>query len=132
MSNITLLHHITLEIPLGSEQQARQFYGDLLHLTEIPIPKALRNHEHGSVWYAVDQESHQQLHLGPVEEFLPPRRGHGAFLLHDLAALRQALEQAGVLIQEAVPEPGWVRCYAFDPFGNKIELRQLLRPEEEG
>lgn len=119
---INFIHHVTLEMPRGRETEARQFYTGRVGLTEIEIPASLRDHEGSSVWFAVD--AIQQLHLGPVEAFVPPHRAHVAFQVEDLATLRNELQNAGVRLQIAKPEPGWQRCYVFDPFGNKLELRQ--------
>lgn len=128
-SEAVVVHHVTLEIPFGGENQARQFYGQLLGFPEMEIPAPLRQHEHGSVWFALNAA--QQLHLGPVEAFRPQRRGHVAFLIQDLGALQRVFQQAGIAVQTAVPEPGWVRCYARDPFGNKLEFRQRLPAGQE-
>lgn len=123
-SYISFIHHVTLEMPFGGEDLARQFYGGLLGLPERKIPETLRDHEGGSVWFAVS--AHQQLHLGPVQAFSPPRRAHIAFQVADLAILQGTLRQANTRLQTAKQEPGWLRCYAFDPFGNKLEFRQHI------
>lgn len=119
-----MLHHATMEMPPGREAAARHFYGELLGLREITIPLTLRGHEHGGIWYEASADGKQQVHLGPVEPFQPQRRGHLAFCVQNLASLRTTLLEAGIRIEEAVPEPGWTRFYARDPFGNRLELRE--------
>lgn len=121
-SPIFSIHHMTLEMPFGGDDLARQFYTGLLGLTEMEIPETLCDHEGGSVWFAVS--TNQQLHLGPVEAFSPQRRAHVAFQVADLIILQDKFQRAGIRLQAAKQEPGWQRCYAFDPFGNKLELRQ--------
>ncbi len=116
------IHHVTLEMPQGGEAHARHFYTHVLGLTEIEIPAPLREHEGGSVWFALGAQ--QQVHLGPVENFHPQRRAHVAFQITDLPRLHTLCQQAGVRLQPAKEEPGWLRWYAFDPFGNKLEFRQ--------
>lgn len=128
-SHISFIHHITLEMPFGGDSLARQFYAGLLGLTEIEIPETLRDHEGGSVWFAMS--ANQQLHLGPVKAFSPQRRAHVAFQVADLALLQFALRQANTRLQTAKQEHGWLRFYAFDPFGNKLEFRQRIQPEKE-
>ena len=129
------LHHATLEYPLGEseqactsyEQQARQFYGTLLHLEEIDIPSVFRavNHDTDGIWFSfADGGGYQQLHLGPVKNFQAKPRGHIAVQVHHLEEMLAVLRASGVVIQEAIQEPGWLRCYIFDPFGNKLELRE--------
>jgi len=135
-SNVIGLHHVTLEYPLGDtpescaehERQARHFYGTLLGLHEIEIPPEFRaaNHDIDGIWFTIDPAGYQQLHLGPVTQFQAKPRGHVALQVHHLEELRTRLQEAGVRIQEAIQEPGWQRCYAFDPFGNKLELREIL------
>ncbi len=131
------LHHATLEYPLGEdqqacsdyEQQARQFYSTLLRLEEIAIPSVFRavNHDTDGLWFSfADGGGYQQLHLGPVKNFQAKPRGHIALQVHHLEEVFAALRAAGVRIQEAIQEPGWTRCYVFDPFGNKLELREQL------
>ncbi len=124
LHGVVMLHHVTIEIPPDHEVAARHFYGELLGLREIDIPFALRGHEHGGIWYEASPDGRQQVHLGPVEIFQPQRRGHLAFLMQNLASLHEKLLQAGIQIEEAVPEPGWTRFYARDPFGNRLELRE--------
>ncbi len=119
--SISGVHHITVEIPRGGEEEARTFYGRVLGLTEIMIPEALQ--EHGGVWFACGE---QQLHIGPVPRFEPQPRGHPAFLVDDLTHLQARLHAVGAAVEEAIQEPGWVRCYGRDPFGNRLEFRQQL------
>lgn len=122
------LHHVTIELPVGQEALARNFYCTLLGLKEIPMPDAFTPlGEHMGIWLACGD---QQLHLGPVARFQPPARGHIALLIEQLAPTRERLKAAGVAIQEAIAEPGYIRCYVSDPFGNRIELRQRLNTLE--
>ncbi|MEO0151467.1 MAG: hypothetical protein ABIL52_05675 [candidate division WOR-3 bacterium] len=39
---------------------------------------------------------------------------------------RQRLTFYGIEIEEAIPIPGWDRCYCRDPFGNRIEFIQRI------
>lgn len=56
--------------------------------------------------------------------FAPARKAHPAFLVRDLAALEARLAQAGVAITPDQRVPGVRRCYASDPFGNRLEFIQ--------
>ncbi|SRR5579875_50323 len=120
---VVMIHHATIEFPSGREDEARHFYGDILGLREVSIPVSLSEHERGGVWYEASPDGSQQVHLGPVRAFRPQERGHIALFIHHLDALREKFLQAGVRIRPAVPEPGWNRFYAFDPFGNRLEFR---------
>ncbi len=44
----------------------------------------------------------------------------------DLAELLRRLETHGVAIEEAVPIRNRPRCFVRDPFGNLIELTQIV------
>lgn len=113
------IHHVTIEIPLDSEEVARAFYGNFLGLKEIEIPDALQSH--GGIWFRCGD---QQLHIGPIPDgFQPQRRGHPAFIVDDLELWQQHLEEAGAKVEDAVQEPGWLRFYSRDPFGNRLEFR---------
>ena len=111
--------HIQLAMPAGGEAEARRFYADLLGLTEIakPAPLAPR----GGCWFV---GVGIQIHLGVEQPFAPARKAHPAFLVADLEQGRQGLEAAGVATTPDDSVPGVRRCYAADPFGNRIEFIQ--------
>ncbi|HEX4033321.1 MAG TPA: VOC family protein [Solirubrobacteraceae bacterium] len=116
------LHHLLLAMPAGREAQAREFYGGLLGLEELPKPAQLATR--GGCWF---QGNSLQLHLGVEEDFRPARKAHPAFEVRGLAALRERLEQAGVEVADDAPLGGYDRFYAFDPFGNRLELIEASR-----
>ena len=43
-------------------------------------------------------------------------------MVDDVCALTARLRAAGVRVVDDEPLEGWVRVYADDPFGNRIEL----------
>lgn len=116
---VTGLDHAQIGMPVGDEDAARRFYGELLGLTEVPKPAPLA--EHGGCWF-VRSGGGVALHLGVDPDFRPARKAHVALLVDDLAGLRAALERAGVTIVDDDVSIGARRCYAFDPFGNRLEL----------
>lgn len=118
-SMITGFDHIQLAMPPGGEAAARTFYSALLGLVEIPKPAPLA--PRGGCWFAGPG---LQLHLGVEEPFVPARKAHPAFLVRDLAALEARLAAAGVAITPDQSVPGVRRCYAGDPFGNRLEFIQ--------
>ena len=113
------LDHMQLAMPAGGEPEARRFYADLLGLTEIakPAPLAAR----GGCWFI---GTGIQMHLGIEQPFAPARKAHPAFLVADLEECRRRLEAAGVATTPDDTVPGVRRCYAADPFGNRIEFIQ--------
>jgi hypothetical protein len=111
------IDHVQVLAPTGSEDAARSFFGGLLELDEVPKPEALAGR--GGVWFAVGP---QQLHVSVEDDFRPAARAHPAFVVDDLDALRERLEQAAVPTRDDVPFEGLRRFHANDPFGNRIEF----------
>jgi catechol 2,3-dioxygenase-like lactoylglutathione lyase family enzyme len=116
------IDHVQLAMPAGCENAARGFYGDLLGLTELAKPADLARR--GGVWF---QAGSRQLHLGVEADFRPAKKAHPAFLVHDLAELRQRLLANGHAPQDDEPLAGYERFYASDPFGNRLEF---LEPKD--
>jgi catechol 2,3-dioxygenase-like lactoylglutathione lyase family enzyme len=119
MSGVVALDHLQLAMPRGREAEARAFYGDILGLEELIKPPNLARR--GGVWFALGS---QQLHLGIEEDFRAARKAHPAFLVRDLAALRERLVAHGYKPYEDEPLAGYRRCYVADPFGNRLELME--------
>jgi len=112
------IDHVQLAMPPGGESLARQFYGELLGLVEIPKPPNLA--ARGGAWF---QCGRLQLHLGVESEFRPARKAHPALLVRDLDGLLEVLIAAGCEVKhDSEPVPGFARAFTFDPFGNRIEL----------
>ena len=120
--SIPTIHHVQIAMPQGGEDAARQFYGDLLGLQELPKPASLR--DRGGVWFRSDT---LELHIGVDHPFVPAIKAHVAFQPKSLDELRSGLAQAGFVIVEDEPLEGYVRFYTTDPFGNRVEL---LAPAE--
>lgn len=111
------IDHVQLVIPEGAESVARQFYGDLLGLTEIAKPPHLV--ARGGCWFALGT---QQLHLGADACFRPATRAHVALVTDALDTLRARLDGAGHLVQDDEPFDGRHHFFSADPFGNRIEF----------
>ena len=119
------IDHVQVAIPPGGEKRARWFYGELLGLPEVAKPETLAGR--GGCWF---QCGPQQVHCGVEAEIAPTRR-HPAFLTDGLAALRERLAANGIVTSEDAPLPGFARFYAVDPFGNRLELLEVIASEEE-
>lgn len=124
MFDWTRLDHVLLTIPTGSEDDAREFYGDVLGLDEIPKPDSLA--EHGGLWFRVGDD---QIHLG-TEDRQPPSKRHPAFEITDVEAARAHLEDVGIETTDEPPIPGRDRFSFRDPFGNRIELLEVTESSE--
>lgn len=113
------LHHVQLAIPRGSEDAARDFFCQLLGMTEIPKPPVLA--ARGGLWV---RSGTAELHLGVEDPFRPARKAHPGLLVDDLAALCDRLRGAGHTVEPDGLLPGFRRAYVHDPFGNRIELME--------
>jgi hypothetical protein len=112
------IDHVQLAIPAGGEALARQFYGVILGLTEIPKPPNLA--ARGGAWF---QCGPMQLHLGVESEFRPSKKAHPALLVSELVGLLEALTTAGFEVKyDTELIEGFDRAFTSDPFGNRIEL----------
>ena len=114
------LDHVQICIPTGKENEARQFYSNIIGLTEIAKPEALTRS--GGLWYRVGDI---QLHIGTESEINRSKR-HPAFEITDLEKAKMHLAKNGVTIREEIQIPGCKRFSFFDPFGNRIELLEKL------
>jgi catechol 2,3-dioxygenase-like lactoylglutathione lyase family enzyme len=116
-TRLVAIDHVQLGMPSGGEGAARAFYGSLLGLEEVPKPPALA--ARGGVWFTAEGVA---VHLGVEAEFRPAAKAHPAFVVDDLAALRERLAGAGAAPIEDDTGLGVDRCYVMDPFGNRLEL----------
>ncbi|MCC7187314.1 MAG: VOC family protein [Anaerolineales bacterium] len=137
---ILSIHHVQLAMPAGEEDTARVFYIHLLGFTEIAKPPELA--KRGGLWLqtvsnvqtAVELPSEHelpaatvQLHLGVENDFRPARKAHPAFIVDDLDLLLEKIQAAGYEWDLSQPPlDGFKRAHVFDPFGNRIELMEIL------
>jgi catechol 2,3-dioxygenase-like lactoylglutathione lyase family enzyme len=117
------LHHVQVLCPAGGEKAARGFYGSLLGLREISKPAALAR---DGVWFELDDA--RQVHVGVARAADQPtrNRSHLAIQVDDLDRLVSRLRQRDVLVSEPPPVQGWKRVQVRDPFGNGVELLQIV------
>ena len=119
--HIARLDHVQLAMPTGCEEQARWFYRDLLGIAEVAKPPHLA--ARGGCWF---ENGALKVHLGVDADFRPARKAHPAFVVADLAQLAVSLRAAGCSVIADEPLEGYDRLYVDDPFGNRIELMELL------
>ena len=119
---ILSIHHVQLAMPECAEEEAREFYARILGFTEIPKPGALA--KRGGAWF---ESGAAQLHLGVEKDFHPARKAHPAFIVDDLDAVIEKIQRAGYEWDLSQPElEGFKRCHVYDPFGNRIELMEIV------
>jgi catechol 2,3-dioxygenase-like lactoylglutathione lyase family enzyme len=112
------IDHVQITVPRGQEQAARDFYCNVLGLTEIEKPDALK--PRGGFWLKV---ADRELHVGTEEGVnRQATKAHVAFAVDDLAFWRTRLTEADFALEDGVPIPGCERFEFRDPFGNRVEL----------
>ncbi len=118
--SITGIDHVQLAIPEGGEDAMRGFFIGLLGFTEVPKP---RNLSPSGLWL---ESGPVALHVGVDNDFRPATKAHPAFLVDDLAGLRERLAAEGYPTKDDKPVEGYKRFFTSDPFGNRIELMQRV------
>jgi catechol 2,3-dioxygenase-like lactoylglutathione lyase family enzyme len=114
------IDHVQLAAPPGCEDDARQFFGELLGLRELPKPPALAGR--GGLWF---QCGPQEIHIGIEKDFYPAKKAHPAIRLRDEASIKELkarLKSAGVAIRDDRDIEDAARFFAQDPWGNRLEF----------
>lgn len=113
------LDHVQLAMPAGREDEARRFYEGVLGIPEKAKPASLA--ARGGCWF---ESGDIKIYLGIDPNFVPARKAHPAFIVHDLIGLTARLQEAGYAVTEDRPVDGCDRAFVADPFGNRIELME--------
>ena len=115
---VTSLHHVNVTVPSELEAATKNFYRDVLGLTQVPKPAASRQ---SGAWYQVGP---MQLHLSIEDEPQQISSRHICFTVSNLAEAEDRFRAAGV---EVIPDPRpgkTPRFYVRDPGGNQLEIAQ--------
>jgi catechol 2,3-dioxygenase-like lactoylglutathione lyase family enzyme len=116
---VTKLHHVNVTVPAELEKAAKEFYGSVVGLKQIPKPATSRQ---SGAWYEV---GNAQLHLSVEAEEPPLSSRHVCFTVSDLGKAEQRFRAAGVeIIPDPRPNPDSPRFYVRDPGGNQLEIAQ--------
>ena len=110
------LNHVALVI--DDLEKAREFYGDVLGLSEIERPPEVRSVI--GTWYALGD---RQLHLMVMEDHPESSSRHFAIEIDGMDELLDRLEAGGFEVEDSF---GFLefkrRKFTRDPSGNRIEL----------
>jgi catechol 2,3-dioxygenase-like lactoylglutathione lyase family enzyme len=120
MNMVIALHHVNVTVPAELEQAAKDFYGAVLGLKQVPKPTDARP---SGAWYQIGAN---QLHLSVESEYSRPLSSrHVCFTVSDLKAAETRFREAGIeIIPDARPVEGTSRFYVRDPGGNMLEITQ--------
>lgn len=116
------LHHAQITIPKGTEEQAKDFYCQVLGLEEIEKPVSLQGR--GGFWLQVGDK---EVHVGTEDGFDRfTTKAHLAYQVEDVSYWRSILIEKGIKILDSVSIPNFDRFEFRDPFGNRVEMIQQL------
>ena len=112
------IDHVQLAMP-ADQADAIAFYEGVLGFPWAPKPPHLA--ARGGCWF---ERADLKVHLGVDPEFRPATKAHPALIVDDAAFARAAAGADRVVDDE--PLEGYDRIYVHDPFGNRLELLELL------
>ncbi len=112
--------HIHICVPAERLEEAKQFYTGIIGLQQIERPDHIFSN--AGYWFNIGDI---QLHIG-VEPALGRSIRHTAMQVADVAAARELLEKNHIEITEEPIIPGRTRFAFIDPFGNRMELLQMI------
>lgn len=108
-------------IPEGAEEEARNFYGKVLGLQELNnLGFVIPNR---AIWF---QMGDIQLHLRAENLVGQLSQRHPAFEVSNLSVAEALLTSHGISVKHESPIPGRNRFSFRDPFGNRIELIEVI------
>jgi catechol 2,3-dioxygenase-like lactoylglutathione lyase family enzyme len=118
MINFKRADHIHICVTPERLEEARIFYAEIIGLEPMDRPMFSTK----GYWFNI---GNIELHIG-VEPALPYTSRHTAFEITDVAAARKHLEKFDLKFLEEPLIEGRTRFSFIDPFGNRMELLQLL------
>ena len=115
------VNHVNVTVPATQESAAKNFYGVVLGLRQIPKPEGTRQNVGG--WFELGG---MQLHLS-IEDGAANETSdrHVCYQVSDIAAAAVHFRQAGVeVLDDDARVRGQSRFFVRDPGGNLIEITQ--------
>jgi catechol 2,3-dioxygenase-like lactoylglutathione lyase family enzyme len=119
---VEAIDHVQLAMPAGQEDRARAFYSVVLGIPEVAKPAALAGR--GGAWF---ERGILRVHLGVDPDFRPARKAHPGLRVRGLDELVARCRAAGYVVNEAEPRETSRQAFVEDPFGNRIELVEIVR-----
>ncbi len=118
------LQHVSVPMPPDGAAEARRFYGAALGMDEIARPADLRALT--LVWFRAGTDG-QEVHCFTEERLgLNSPGQHLCLQVDDLAGMRRRLAEHGVAVEETIPIHNRPRYFVRDPFGNLVELTEIV------
>jgi catechol 2,3-dioxygenase-like lactoylglutathione lyase family enzyme len=123
MPSVVKIQHVSVPMPPGESSRARTFYGEFLGMEEKAPPASLAAQE--LVWF--DAGDAQEIHVFADASMNHASSGqHVCLQVDSMSTFRSRAAAAGVTLEETTPIPNRPRCFVRDPFGNLIEVTEIL------
>ena len=121
------LQHVSTPFPAGRQGDIRRFYGEVLGLSEVEVPRSLDASR--LVWYSSGDGMELHFFSG---ELAPGSARHFCLDVDDLAGTRGRLSEAGFEPYDDTPIPNRPRFFCRDPFDNLVEFTSIQGDYREG
>jgi acetyl esterase len=113
------LQHATIPYRSGAGEQVREFYRDVLGLSEKQVPRQLGGRDF--IWFDAGPYS-AELHLVPEDAPVQDGLRHLCLAVDRLEPLEQRLADAGYELERHELMPGRPQLFVRDPFLNLVEI----------
>jgi catechol 2,3-dioxygenase-like lactoylglutathione lyase family enzyme len=123
VSSVHEIEHVQLDMAPDGEQRAIEFYVSVLGMREIPMAVPSRA---GGIWFGVADGGRFEVHMRAMRTLQPPETSHTAIRVSGLAELSSRCKAAGYEPEHDARYPGRKRFYVRDPFGNRLELFEVV------
>lgn len=124
MAQVLRIQHVSVPMPTGGETEARRFYGEILGLQEKTPPSALSHMN--LVWFDAGADGLEIHVFENATGEAPVLAQHLCLQVDDVAGYRGELVGRGVDTQDTTEIHNRPRFFIRDPFGNQIEITQVL------
>jgi catechol 2,3-dioxygenase-like lactoylglutathione lyase family enzyme len=121
------LQHVSSPFPPGRQADVRRFYGEVLGLGEVEVPRTLDPTR--LVWYSTGDGLELHFFTGDPA---PGSARHFALDVDDLAGTRRRLAEAGCRPYDGTPIPNRPRFFCRDPFDNLVEFTSIQGDHRKG
>lgn len=121
------LQHVSSPFPAGRQADVRRFYGGVLGLPEVEVPRTLDASR--LVWYSTGDGMELHFFTG---DLAPGSTRHFCLDVEDLAGTRRSLSEAGFQPYDDTPIPNRPRFFCRDPFDNLVEFTSIQGDYREG
>lgn len=124
MPSVMRVQHVSVPMPPGSQEQARRFYGTVLGMREKSPPSSLAAQQ--LVWFDAGDGGHEVHCFADDQMTSNSAAQHLCLQVDSLPDFRSRLAEHGIDIEETTPITNRPRLFVRDPFGNLIEITQVL------